>query len=204
MLFIAMLFLELQFFIPCPTLVPEFLFIAVIFLSLLFLAFIVAMFNTSSQQQRNSTRTRSCTFGMFYMQHFSQVWLLQQLQKPKKSPLTSLLGQKHTLMLKLYLLLTSAPSFTSTLLQHLHASHTIAHLSVPSYTGATHSCLSHCCSLLALRCLGIPALQLSLPLHPNLSLPNQLVLLLLIGPLVVKSNQRGWVPQGSCPSSLGQ
>jgi len=39
----------------------------------------VSIFNTPSQQEKHSTRTRSWTFGMFYMQHFSQVLLLQQL-----------------------------------------------------------------------------------------------------------------------------
>ena len=78
-------------------------------------------------------------------------------------------------MLKLYLLLTSAPSLTSALLQHLHASRTIAHLSVPPST-VQNTCASRiaaACMLCAV--LGFPALSLSLPLHPHLSLPNQSV-----------------------------
>ena len=42
-------------------------------------------------------------------------------------------------------------------------------------------------------------LKLPLPLHLHLSLPTQPVLLLLVGAPVVRSNQRGWVPQVSYP-----
>ena len=38
------------------------------------------------------------------------------------------------MMLTLYLLLTSAPSLQSALLQHIHASRTISHFSVPPST----------------------------------------------------------------------
>jgi len=78
-------------------------------------------------------------------------------------------------MLKLYLLLTSAPSLTSALLQQLHLSRTIAHLSVPPSTVKnTCACrIAAACMVCAL--LGFPALSLSLPLHPHLSLPNQSV-----------------------------
>ena len=76
-------------------------------------------------------------------------------------------------MMKLYLLLTSSPSLTSMLLQHLHAYRTIAHLSVPPSTmqNTCASCIAAACMLCVV--LGFPALSLSLPLHLHLSLPNQ-------------------------------
>ena len=78
-------------------------------------------------------------------------------------------------MLKLHLLLTSAPSLTSALLQHLHASRTIAHLFVPPNT-VKSTCASHIVvAYMLCAVLGFPTLSVSLLLHLHLSLPNQLV-----------------------------
>ena len=103
-------------------------------------------------------------------------------------------------MMKLPLSLISATSLTSALLQLL-ASRTVAHLSVPSCTGATLPCLLHCCNLLVSRVLGILhcrslCCSIIIRLYRHL-----LVLLLLIGALVARYNPRGWVPRGPCPSS---
>ena len=82
-----------------------------------------------------------------------------QLLRSNWSPNSNLfVGLENLLMLKLPLPLTSAPSLTSALLQQLPASRTVAHLSVPSFTGATLPCLSHCCNLLDSCCLGTPSL----------------------------------------------
>ena len=104
-------------------------------------------------------------------------------------------------MLKLYLMLTSAPSLTSALLQHLHASRTVAPFSVLPCT-VQHTCASRIAATCMLNAvLGFSALYLPLSLHLHLPLPTHPVLLLLVGALVARSNPRGWVPQGSWPSS---
>ncbi len=86
------------------------------------------------------------------------------------------------------------------LLQQLLASRTVEHLFVPSCTGATFPCLSHCCSLLVSCCPGAPTLKHSLPLHSHPSLLTSASLATPLWAPIARYNPRGWVPQGSYPS----
>lgn len=63
---------------------------------MLFLTFCVVIFNTLSQEKRNSALSQSGTFGMFNMQHFSLVLLLLQLLKLKEHP--NWIGMMHLLL----------------------------------------------------------------------------------------------------------
>ena len=163
------------------TSLAKLLFLDMLFLACLFLAHskfnisCCTFFNTPSQQERLSLEPDPVTLECSACNTSTPSTCSNNTWNKKHSQLTTLLGQEHTLMLKLYLLLTSAPSLTSALLQHLHASHTIAHLSMPPST-VQNTCASYitaACQLCAI--LGFPTLLLSMLLHPHLSLANQSV-----------------------------
>ena len=158
------------------------LFLEVLFLAVLFLPLskfsisYCTFFNPPSQQERLPLKLDPVTLECSTCNTSTKCGCSNNSREKtkKNSQLTSLLGQKHTLMLKLYLLLTSDPSLTSVLLQHLHASRTVAHLSILPCTGATHLCLSHYCSLLTLCCPGIPC-TVALSSTPFTSISTQSV-----------------------------